>query len=84
MSWPVGRSGDWRLSAFQGWIVGRRVPSGELANFRHHRVRCLLYAGPRVITMCQSAEFAWRSPPRLRRRRSCLPLDASIGETPQR
>src|SRR3954467_15233215 len=38
----------------------------------------------RVMTMCQSAELAWRSPPRLRRWRSFLPLLASSGETPQR
>src|SRR5580704_8989407 len=34
--------------------------------------------------MCHRAELAWRSPLRLSRWRSCLPLLASIGEAPQR
>ena len=36
-----------------------------------------------VMTMCQSAALAWRSPLRLSRCRSCFPLPASIGLLPQ-
>src|SRR3954469_4674060 len=37
----------------------------------------------RVLAISQSALLPWRSPPRLRRCRVVLPLDASIGEAPQ-
>ncbi len=36
----------------------------------------------RVMTICHSAELAWRSPPRLRRWRICLPEEASTGLAP--
>ena len=38
----------------------------------------------RVNTMRHSAWFAWRFPPRLRRCRTVLPEDASMGATPHR
>ena len=38
----------------------------------------------RVMTTPQSAELAWRSPPRLSRRRVTLPEDAWMGDTPHR
>jgi hypothetical protein len=37
----------------------------------------------RLLAISQSALLPWRSPPRLRRWRIVLPLDASIGEAPQ-
>ena len=38
----------------------------------------------RVKTIRQRAEFAWRSPPRLRRWRRCLPEEASTGLAPHK